>query len=232
MKNKFAKWLRDNGFERGVERHNFLIHRIKREYLETLDYQGRVVDLGCGKAFYKDMILKTATEYVGVDWENSMHEQGHVDVFTDLTQRLPFDDVYADTVVSFDVLEHLPEPDFFLGECNRILKAKGVLLITVPFMWHVHEEPHDYFRYTKYGLQYLLEKNGFSQVTVEELTGFWQMWSLKFNYQTCGFAKGPLRYVWYPIWWFTQTIATFLDKVNFSSGQTALYGVRARKNEI
>lgn len=231
MKTGLKEWLRNIGFARRIERHNFLIYRITREYAQTLPYRGRVVDLGCGKAPYKDIILDKAEEYIGVDWQNSMHDQSAVDVFADLSKRLPFDDAYADTVVSFEVLEHLPEPDFFLSECNRVLKTTGVLFLTVPFMWHVHEEPYDYFRYTRYGLQYLLEKNGFSEVIIEEKTGFWQMWWLKFNYHTHCFARGPVKYLWYPIWWLTQTLAPLMDKLNSSSGQTALYGVRAKKDD-
>lgn len=229
MKTGLKKWLRNNGFTRGIERHNFLIYRITREHAQTLPYRGRVVDLGCGSAPYRDIILDIAEEYIGVDWENTMHDQSKVDVFADLSKRLPFEDAYADTVVSFEVLEHLPEPDFFLCECNRILKPTGLLFMTVPFMWHVHEEPHDYFRYTQYGLQYLLEKNGFSEIVIDEKAGFWQMWWLKFNYHTTCFAQGPVKYFWYLIWWLTQTIAPLMDKLNSSSGDTALYAIRAKK---
>ena len=229
MKAGLKKWLHKNGFKRGIERHNFLIYRITREYAQTLPYRGRVVDLGCGSAPYRDIILNIAEEYIGVDWENTMHDQSKVDVFADLSKRLPFIDASADTVVSFEVLEHLPEPDFFLHECYRILKPAGLLFMTVPFMWHVHEEPHDYFRYTQYGLQYLLEKNGFSEIVIDEKTGFWQMWWLKFNYHTTCFAKGPIKYFWYSIWWFTQTLAPLMDKLNTSRGQTAFYSIRAKK---
>jgi len=225
IKKRWADW----GIARGIERHNWSIYRIMREHAQTLPYRGRVVDLGCGSAPYRDIILDIAEEYIGVDWENSMHDQSKVDVFADLSKRLPFEDDYADTVVSFEVLEHLPEPDFFLCECNRILKPTGLLFMTVPFMWHVHEEPHDYFRYTQYGLRYLLEKNGFSEIAIEEKTGFWLMWWLRFNYHTICFARGPLKYLWYPIWWFTQVPGILLDKVDPDSRQPAGYVIQAKK---
>ena len=74
---------------------------------------GCVIDLGCGTAPYKKEILKRASRYVGVDWENSIHDQSHVDVFTDLSNTLPFEDNYADTLITFQVLEHIAEPSFF-----------------------------------------------------------------------------------------------------------------------
>lgn len=135
---------------------NFLIHDINRRIARSLPYKGRVIDLGCGKAPYKEDILKVTNEYIRVDWKNSYHKNSKVDVQADLTKHLPFDDEYADTVVSFQVMEHLPEPSFFLAECWRILKPEGTLFITVPFMWHVHEAPYDYYRYTHHGLEYML----------------------------------------------------------------------------
>ena len=104
---------------------NFLIYSINKKIAQSLPYKGRVIDLGCGTAPYKHDILKIADEYIGVDWESSLHDQSQVDVFADLCKPLPFPDEHADTVVSFQVLEHLPEPELFLSECYRILKRGG-----------------------------------------------------------------------------------------------------------
>lgn len=210
---------------------NWLAFKINNEsvakYLHLI--RGCVVDLGCGTAPYKHDILKVATKYIGVDWENSFHDQQHVDVFADLCSRLPFIENYADTVISLQVMEHLPEPVFFLSECYRILKPEGKLLITVPFMWHVHEAPHDYFRYTRYGLEYLLKKNNFINIEIYETTGFWQMWVLKLNYHTVRFAKGPLKYLWIPFWWVGQVISPILDKYDKHPQETGSYVVLATK---
>jgi len=225
------KWWADWGIARGIERHNFLILRIARKRIESFPFHGRVVDLGCGKAPYKDIVLRTADEYIGVDWKNSMHDQSNVDVLADLSQPLPFDNAYADTATSFFVLEHLTEPDFFLSECSRILRPGGWLYMLVPFLWHIHEEPYDFYRYTHYGLRYLLEKNGFSEIIIEAQTGFWQTWWLSFNYHTTRFACGPLKYFWYPVWWLTQIIAPVMDKINpvHNHTHTTHYAVQARK---
>ena len=96
-------------------------------------------------------------------------------------------------------------------------------------MWHVHEAPHDYYRYTRYGLEYLLKKNGFSDIEINEKSGFWQMWILKFNYHTVRFARGVLRYLWIPIWWIGQTIAPILDGYDKSPEECTGYTVVARK---
>lgn len=211
--------------------HNWLIHRINNGLIVRHRdlFTGRVVDLGCGVAPYKADLLATASEYVGVDWENSLHDGGNVDVVADLCARLPLDDDSADTVVSFQVMEHLAEPGAFLEECFRILRNGGVIFLTVPFMWHIHEAPHDYFRYTRFGLEHLLGKHGFSDISVSETTGFWQTMVLKFNYHTVRFAWGPLRLLWVPVWWTGQTVAALLDRIDPHPEETASYAVVARK---
>jgi predicted TPR repeat methyltransferase len=53
---------------------NFLIHNINKKIAQSLPYSGRVIDLGCGIAPYKEDILKVADEYIGVDWKSSLHD--------------------------------------------------------------------------------------------------------------------------------------------------------------
>lgn len=209
--------------------YNYLIQKINEKIAKNFLYKGLVVDLGCGTSPYKKDILAVADKYIGVDWKNSLHDQSSIDIFADLCEPLPIADCFADTVVSFQVMEHLPEPSLFLSEAFRILNKGGQILITVPFMWHVHEEPCDYFRYTRHGLKYLLDKAGFQDIVITENTGFWQMWVLKFNYHTTRFARGPLKLIWIPIWWVGQTISPLLDKFDKHPQETASYTVCARK---
>jgi SAM-dependent methyltransferase len=220
------------GLDRKIERHNFLIKNILRKQAAEFDYKGRVVDLGCGDSPYRDIILQVADEYYGVDHPRSAYKNTFVCVAADLTEPLPFKAGAFDTVVSFQVLDDLPEPAKYLSECFRIMKPGGFIFLTVPFMWKIHEEPHDYYRFTKYGLQYLLKKGGYENIAVEEIyAGFWGMWLLKFNYYTARFLRKWNKYAWYVLWWATQTIAMLLDKFTCSEAKAEAthYAVRAQK---
>ncbi|MEQ8459918.1 MAG: class I SAM-dependent methyltransferase [Sandaracinaceae bacterium] len=209
--------------------HNWLIHELNQKIAEGLTYRGRVVDLGCGTAPYRDLILQTADEYIGVDWVESLHDRSHVDVNADLNQPLPFASEFADTVVSFQVLEHIANPTLLLSEAHRILKPGGALHVTVPFMWHIHEAPHDYFRYTEYGLRHILEGAGFTGIDIVPNTGFWQTWFLKLNYQTVRFARGPLSLPLRAFWRSNQILAPVLDRLDPQPAETASYTVTARR---
>jgi SAM-dependent methyltransferase len=69
------------------------------------------------------------------------------------------------------VLEHVPEPSKGVSEIYRILKPVGTLLLSAPHLSRLHEEPHDFYRYTKYGPTHLLEMATFRQIEVNPCGG-------------------------------------------------------------
>lgn len=216
--------------------HNWLIYHVCDQWLRkfTDSYKGSLYDLGCGEMPYKDWLLNFADNYTGVDWGSTLHEL-KADILADLNEPLPIDSLVADTVISLSVMEHLCEPQLFLNEANRILKPGGAMILQVPFMWQVHEGPHDYYRYTRYGLQYMFEKAGFNDIIVYPQTGFWVMWILKFNYQSKKLVRGPwlirkaMGILMRVIWEVNQRVAPLIDKYWKSEDETAGYIVRAVK---
>lgn len=200
---------------------NWLAIKTNNETLEkNFQYiKGTVYDLGCGERPYEEDILKVADKYIGVDWGGTLHNL-KADIVSDLNKPLPIDSEVADTVTSFQVMEHLCEPQTMLNEAFRILKKDGNIILTVPFQWWVHEAPYDYFRYTLYGLRYMFEKAGFEDIKVTSNTGFFSMWILKMNYFSARFIRGPkllkllIRGILTPIWFLSQILAPYLDKLD------------------
>lgn len=132
--------------------------------------RGSLADLGCGTSPLRSYYEPLVDHAWSLDWPGSMHDV-QLDAFADLTGGVPFRSESLDTVIASDVLEHLREPADFLVECHRLLRPGGVLLGNVPFLYWLHEEPHDYYRYTEHGLRYLLAGAGFSTVEVHVLGG-------------------------------------------------------------
>src|SRR2546425_12982585 len=85
--------------------------------------------------------------------------------------HLPFRTATFDTILSTQVLEHVRQPDSLLREAYRVLRLGGHLVLTAPQINPLHEEPHDYFRYTCHGLRSLAEEAGFSVLQVTALGG-------------------------------------------------------------
>lgn len=115
--------------------------------------RGRLLDMGCGLVplygVYRDLVQ----ENVCIDWANTTHPCIHLDAEVDLGGRLPFEDCSFDTALLTDVLEHLANPGVAMAEAARILRPGGKLIISVPFLYCLHEIPHDYYRYTEFALQ-------------------------------------------------------------------------------
>jgi SAM-dependent methyltransferase len=125
--------------------------------------KGRFCDIGCSWQPYRQVFADVIDDYIGLDLSASKSASGRikkVDLFA-TALGLPFKSESFDTVLCTAVLEHVPEPDTAFAEISRVLKREGVLIITTPQTWGLHGEPYDYYRYTKYGLKHLAEKNGF-----------------------------------------------------------------------
>ncbi|TAF67235.1 MAG: class I SAM-dependent methyltransferase [Cytophagales bacterium] len=132
--------------------------------------QGKLLDFGCGRKPYQDLFQ--VEEYIGLDTEQSGHphegeERSQIDVFYD-GNTIPLPEESFDAVFSSEVFEHVFELEHSLSEINRILKPKGKLLFTTPFVWDEHEIPYDFGRYSQYGLKHILEKKGFTVINISK----------------------------------------------------------------
>ncbi len=123
--------------------------------------RGRVLDIGCGDRWAEDVLAENTT-YIGLDYPTTARKgyPGRPDVFAD-GQSLPFKNACIDTVLLMDVLEHIPSASDVLREAGRVLKHDGRLIIQVPFLYPLHDTPHDFQRWTSHGLLHLLKTHGF-----------------------------------------------------------------------
>ena len=133
--------------------------------------RGRLLDLGCGKVPFYGLYREYVSETVCVDWGKSLHGGDYLDAECDLTKDLPFADESFDTILLSDVLEHIPTPGRLWWEMRRLLKPGGKLLLNVPFYYCLHEDPHDYYRYTKYAPRRFAGTTGFETILIKELGG-------------------------------------------------------------
>ena len=84
--------------------------------------------------------------------------------------NIPFPDQSLDLIIIMEVLEHVNEPFVAISEIYRVLKPNAKVILSTPFIYPVHADPHDYFRYTKNGLLYMLRS--FKNVEVVERNNY------------------------------------------------------------
>jgi SAM-dependent methyltransferase len=196
---------------------NWLVHSIQVDHIRgAMKYcRGTLLDVGCGKKPYREILERHISQYVGVEHPATLHGLTDVEVVADAL-TMPFRDRSFDTVVSFQVMEHIPEPQLFMREIFRLLKPGGHAILTTPFMWGEHEAPYDFYRYTRYGLKYLAEKAGFETIAIEPQSKFWTMAALRLNYYISRFFPGALRFIPYPLYVLDQLAALALDTLPHS----------------
>jgi len=134
---------------------------------------GWLLDIGCGNQPYAHLFPSVA-RYVGVDLPPPPDTQRCADVWAS-GLHLPFVAARFDTVLCAQVLEHVPQPQQLVEEAFRVLKVGGRLILTAPQTWGLHEEPQDYYRFTRYGLHYLLESAGFEVQSIQARGGSWRV---------------------------------------------------------
>jgi len=196
--------------------------------------KGRLLDIGCGKMPYKTYVQKNSEvkDYTGLDIEGALEYDSNVKPdFTWNGKIMPFNAESFDCIFATEVLEHCQEPEIVLKEAFRVLKPGGIFFFTVPFLWNLHEIPHDEYRLTPFAMERYLKSSGFSIVSIKA-TGGWHA-SLA---QMMGLwvRRAPLtRNTRIVLSYFFKPIVKYLinhDKkhiITFSEGQmiTGLYGI-------
>ena len=123
--------------------------------------EGRVLDVGCGTQPYREL-LTSAHNVIGLELDTVENHTGakRADMFYD-GGTMPFPERSFQGVLCNQVLEHTFDPNALLIEIARILEPGGTLILSVPFFWPEHEQPHDSQRFTSFGLANRLNSAGF-----------------------------------------------------------------------
>lgn len=134
------------------------------------EIHGECLDAGCGTKPYESL-FRNCTKYIGLEVSTDIALSSFEPDFFYDGNIFPFEDKSFDSVVSFEVLEHVKNPDQYISEILRVLKPEGLLMLSVPFTWIEHEKPYDYRRFTQIGIENYLISNGFDIKSSKKTTG-------------------------------------------------------------
>jgi len=151
-----------------------VIERAIQAFAAELPAGIRVLDAGAGETRHRQRFSRQ--RYCGVDLAigDTAWDYAKLDALADLT-ALPFRSETFRASIHIVTLEHLPEPGCALAELARVLEPGSPLLLAAPQEWELHQAPHDYFRYTRYGLAYLLDRAGFEVLRIEPAGGYFRL---------------------------------------------------------
>jgi SAM-dependent methyltransferase len=177
-----------------------LIEDAVAEFARGLPAGARVLDAGAGESQYAGRFA--GARYCAVDLAvgDADWDYTRLDAVADLA-ALPFAAGAFDAAIHIVTLEHVREPARVVREIARVLAPGGRLLVAAPHEWEVHQAPHDYYRYTRHGLEYLLEQAGLEPQEMRPAGGYFRLLArrllngLQFftgGWRWCGFLPAAL----------------------------------------
>jgi SAM-dependent methyltransferase len=166
-------------------------------FARSLPDGARVLDAGAGEGQYARWF--TRHRYCGVDLAigDAAWNYSRLDVLANLT-ALPLRADAFDAALHIVTIEHLPEPGRALAEIARVLKPGAPLLLAAPHEWETHQPPHDYFRFTRFGLLYLLEMAGFEDAEARPCGGYFRLLARRLL-NGLQFFSGGARWLLFPL---------------------------------
>ncbi len=140
-----------------IQSDNPIHQRLLKAYYAAKPYvKGRLLELGCGEGRGVELLAPLADEYVAIDKiqeviDNLKSNFPEIDFRQGVFPPFEFEDNSFDTIVSFQVIEHVKKDVDFLKEIHRVLKPGGSAIITTPNIkmtlsrnpWHVREYTAD-----------------------------------------------------------------------------------------
>ena len=211
----------------------WLVNKITNQQFKKVfkNYlKGELIDIGCGVKPYYRMTQKYVKNHIGLDHINTFHNKDNIDLFG-TAYKIPSKSNMFDSAIGTATLEHLEEPEAALRECYRVLKIGGFAIYTVPFIWHLHEEPRDFYRYSKYGLEYLFTKVGFKIIELNALSGFWVTFGQLLVYKIYKYNKGFIKItsIIPLISFIIQRICYLINKIDKDTRWTWMYLIIVKK---
>ena len=129
--------------------------------------KGEVLDVGAGERKRYAEFFGQAKKYLTMD----INPENNPDI-VGRAEKIPLGDDSVDSIVCTQVLGDVFKLGRAIKEFSRVLRRNGILLLTESLAGEMHDEPHDYWRFTKFSLKKLLERNNFKIIAVDQRGGF------------------------------------------------------------
>lgn len=129
--------------------------------------RGTVLDIGSANRWLASKLHPEA-HYIALDYPATATAMYgcRPDIFAD-AHHLPIADNSVDAVACFEVMEHLSDPDRALSEIRRVLKPGGMAVLSMPFLYPIHDAPYDFQRWTGHGWERSARSNGLQITTLQ-----------------------------------------------------------------
>src|SRR4030067_307874 len=159
-----------------VETGIYMARHIRRKRIEKYKEKGRILDIGCGRGVFLNVMRKHGWKVAGTEYNKEtaefINKNYNIHVVTGHPGDWGFPPESFDVVTMNHVLEHMVAPENAIGECSRLLGKGGLLVVAVPNItslqstmgkhhWFHLDIPYHLYHFSEEGLISLLEKYNF-----------------------------------------------------------------------
>jgi len=201
-----------------------LLRKLKEVIDSPFLHGNSILDYGCGDRPYESLFATKYKNYVAADIAGN----SKANIVIKASGQIPADDETFDCVLSSQVLEHVVDPQTYLGEAYRVLKQGGTLIVSTHGIWPYHPDPTDFWRWTIDGIQREIRRAGFEVLMVKGVFGLestaLQLW------QDATFERLP-RLIQPLYTWIFQSVIGFIESrhPDKTSDNASVYIVLARR---
>lgn len=207
--NRFTGLVRRSSIGESKWHHHHIVLSLLDRWIAFNAYpyvSGDLLDYGCGAQPYRHLFEPKCKRYFGADVAPAHGVE--LDLLLVPGQPLPLVDESFDTILSTQTLEHVQDVALYMRDCQRLLRPGGHLILTVPMQWRMHEQPYDYWRFTRHGVLSLLSGVGLNVCDLSPCGGAWALVGQVINSHLSETGRGsPLAY------WLVNCLALWADGV-------------------
>lgn len=145
------------------------LYEFLSDEVSKINDDSRILNVGAGGEIAATLKMASSQTNISL-FSIDISSEREPDIVGDICE-ICFENEF-DAIVIAEVLEHVQRP---LLACQKIydaLQPGGRLIMTTPFIFPLHDRPHDYWRFTRYGLEYLLKATGFTEINIKERNGW------------------------------------------------------------
>lgn len=133
----FLNYLQKSNYSKNTRAKNPHIYKFWVNYLQkTIAHNLVIFEVGCGLGYFGVQASKY-WDYHAIDissfavsYANETLNLKNVRVGDANKLDFPYDSI--DAILSFDLIEHLDKPEFFIREAGRVLKPGGLMILSTP----------------------------------------------------------------------------------------------------
>lgn len=187
------------------------LYKFLRAELNSVRDREKILSVGAGgeiESLIRESISNKGCEFVTFD----ISRERNPIILGDICNANFLDEF--DVIVLAEVLEHVLYPHVACHKVYEALREKGRLILTAPFIFPLHDRPHDYWRFTRYGLEHLLKDAGFSDVLVRERNGWteaiavllWRVVNTPGHSRLARYISASMAILFSPIGWLLSLV--------------------------